>query len=532
MTFTSHETSEEQFLSAAQQSTAPFAQVARTLASTTIDPLEVYVELCGERDGAFLLESAQQGGVWARYSLVGVSSWAVLTERAGQAVWARPEMYPAPLQTLRFDAQSLVAEASARDESPLEVLQQVWRACADEATRSSLPFTAGFVGYLGWQTIHQIEHLASHDHIDEHIPALALSLPAIVIVIDHETESVTLVANMPLRSAHAPAELWSIAQGALDELERSLQAVATAHPSRSDIATSTTELDWSQVAATHRPGEFQAEVQLAKQHIVDGDVFQVVLSQRFEMATTASAVDVYRELRMLNPSPYLYLLNARTHTDAPLWVVGSSPEALVTVNGGVATTHPIAGSRPRSSDSRVDAAFANELLEDPKERAEHLMLVDLARNDLLKVCEADTVNVAEFMQVERFSHIMHIVSTVEGTVRSGETPVDVFRATFPAGTLSGAPKPRALELIENIERVPRGVYGGVVGYFGFDGNADLAIAIRTAVISNGVVRVQAGAGIVADSDPDSEDLECRNKAAAPLRAVALANARHETAGDR
>jgi anthranilate synthase component 1 len=270
--------------------------------------------------------------------------------------------------------------------------------------------------------------------------------------------------------------------------------------------------------------DFLAAVDTAKEYIRDGDIFQVVISQRFELDSHASPVDVYRVLRALNPSPYMYLLALERPNGGAYSVVGSSPEALVKVSEGRVFTHPIAGSKPRGSTPEEDAELAETLAADPKERAEHLMLVDLARNDISKVCVAGTVEVTEFMRIERFSHIMHLVSSVEGELRGDADAVDVFRATFPAGTLSGAPKPRALEIIDELEPAQRGVYGGVVGYFDFAGDADLAIAIRTAVLADGVARVQAGGGLVADSDPASEYQESQNKAAAPLRAVAIANA--------
>jgi anthranilate synthase component 1 len=275
--------------------------------------------------------------------------------------------------------------------------------------------------------------------------------------------------------------------------------------------------------------DFLASVLTSKDFIVAGDIFQVVISQRFELECRATPLDVYRVLRSLNPSPYMYLLSCEAADGSPYAVVGSSPEALVKVNDNRVFTHPIAGSRPRGATPEVDLALETELLADEKERAEHLMLVDLARNDLLRVCDAGSVEVTEFMRVERFSHIMHIVSSVEGNLRAGLDAVDVFRATFPAGTLSGAPKPRALEIIDELEPAGRGVYGGVVGYFDFAGNADLAIAIRTATIVAKRAYVQAGGGFVADSDPEAEFQESVNKAAAPLRAVAIANALVEQA---
>ncbi|MGO3886752.1 MAG: chorismate-binding protein, partial [Mycetocola sp.] len=269
--------------------------------------------------------------------------------------------------------------------------------------------------------------------------------------------------------------------------------------------------------------DFIRSVERSKEYIVDGDIFQVVISQRFELETAAEPLDVYRILRSLNPSPYMYLLALVDPDGAPYSVVGSSPEALVKVQEGRAFTHPIAGSKPRGETPDRDAELAAELAADAKERAEHLMLVDLSRNDLARVCAAGTVEVSEFMRIERFSHIMHLVSSVEGNLRPDVGPVDVFKATFPAGTLSGAPKPRALEIIDELEPAGRGVYGGVVGYFAHSGDMDLAIAIRTATIANGRAYVQAGGGLVADSVPESEFQESVNKAAAPLRAVAIAN---------
>jgi anthranilate synthase component 1 len=280
--------------------------------------------------------------------------------------------------------------------------------------------------------------------------------------------------------------------------------------------------DFAAQHATEK-GRFVTAIESAKQYVRIGDVFQVVLSQRFDLETSSSALDTYRVLRALNPSPYMYLLNFEDE-HGPYAVVGSSPEALVSVTNGNAITHPIAGSRPRGASFEADQKLEAELLADNKEKSEHLMLVDLARNDLLKVCVPSSVTVTEFMQVHRFSHIMHLVSTVEGKVAENCTPIDVFKATFPAGTLSGAPKPRALEIIDELETSNRGIFGGVVGYFDFAGNADLAIAIRTAFIRDGIAHVQAGAGIVLDSVPEAEFQETLAKASAPLRAIAAANA--------
>ena len=265
---------------------------------------------------------------------------------------------------------------------------------------------------------------------------------------------------------------------------------------------------------------------MAVEEIKAGEAFQIVVSQRFEVDTTADALDVYRVLRLLNPSPYMYLLRMDGFD-----IVGSSPEALVTVKGDVAITHPIAGSKPRGATPAEDAALETELLADPKERAEHVMLVDLGRNDLGRVCQPGTVEVVEFMDVRRYSHIMHLESTVTGTIAEGRSALDVVLAAFPAGTLSGAPKVRAMEIIDELEVSRRGLYGGVVGYLDFAGDADAAIAIRTALIRDGVAYVQAGGGIVADSHPPTEDQESQNKAAAVVRAISVAQSfRPVTAG--
>jgi anthranilate synthase component 1 len=265
------------------------------------------------------------------------------------------------------------------------------------------------------------------------------------------------------------------------------------------------------------PGGYPKAVEVAKEAIRAGECFQIVLSQRFERRTTADPVDVYRVLRATNPSPYMYLLRFDGFD-----VVGSSPEVHVKVTGNRALLHPIAGTRWRGATPDEDAALAADLMADPKERAEHVMLVDLARNDLGRVCVPGTVEVPEFATVERYSHVMHIVSTVVGELRPEHTAFDALAATFPAGTLSGAPKVRAMEIIDELEPTRRGLYGGVVGYFGFGGDMDTAIAIRTAMIRDGVAYVQAGAGIVADSDPHAEETETRNKAAAVLSAIAAA----------
>ena len=416
--------------------------------------------------------------------------------------------------------RALGAEAadSLATTTPLDALAHLYARWSTPHVDGHPPLTGGLVGFIGWEAVRQLEHLPQVPPADYAVPGQALSFVSELVVLDHRTGAAILIVSALNDGIDDPETLWAAAQGRLDELQHQLAEPSEAWLAEVDLTVAPTP------TARVEPEAYRAAVERSKQYIRDGDVFQVVISQRFDHELTAEPIDVYRVLRTLNPSPYMYLLTLEAPDGAPYSIVGSSPEALVKVQDRRVFTHPIAGSKPRGETPETDLELAEELLGDPKEQAEHLMLVDLARNDLSKVCVAGSVEVTEFMQVERFSHIMHLVSSVEGDLRPDATPIDVFRATFPAGTLSGAPKPRALEIIDELEVAQRGVYGGVVGYFGLAGDADLAIAIRTATIVGGVARVQAGAGLVADSDPESEHRESQNKAAAPLRAVAVANA--------
>ncbi len=334
-------------------------------------------------------------------------------------------------------------------------------------------------------------------------------------VFDHLTGSLTLIAN---------AINWDGTSERIDEaynesLARLEQMVAALNtPTEPSIWE---PLEKVEPAFTRNisSDDYRSKVEEIKEEIRSGEAFQVVLSQRFTMDATADAFDIYRTLRLRNPSPYMYLFRF----EDGLEIVGSSPEALVKISRDEVMVHPIAGTRPRSQDPDIDQRTGEELLADPKERAEHLMLVDLGRNDLGRVCEPGSVEVVEFMHLERYSHVMHIVSTVIGKLSKHSTPADALFAVFPAGTLSGAPKPRAMEIIERLEPTRRGIYGGTIGYFDFCGNIDSCIAIRTAVLKDGKAYVQAGAGIVADSVAESEDLECQYKAAAVLGAIASSN---------
>ncbi len=480
--------------------------VIRELFADGETPVGIYRKLAKGEPGTFLLESAEQGGIWSRYSFIGVSSFGVLTQTDDAATW------------LDYGLDAERALGPDAPTSPLAALGHLYERWATPRVPGHPPLTGGLVGFIGWEAIRQIERLPHVPPADYAVPGQAMSFVSELVVVDHRTGAVLLIATALGDDVLDADATWADAQSRLDAMQAGLARPAEAWLAEVDLGVAPTP------TPRIEPAEFHAAIERSKQHIRDGDVFQVVISQRFDHEITAKPIDVYRVLRTLNPSPYMYLLSLVSPSGEPYWIVGSSPEALVKVEDRRVYMHPIAGSRPRGVGPEEDLALADELLGDPKERAEHLMLVDLARNDLQKVCAPGSVEVSEFMQVERFSHIMHLVSSVEGDLRDECSPLDVFRATFPAGTLSGAPKPRALEIIDELEAAQRGVYGGVVGYFGFAGDLDLAIAIRTTTISGGVARVQAGAGLVADSDPDAEYRESQNKAAAPLRAVAVANA--------
>lgn len=463
-------------------------------------PIGIYRKLSGDRPGTFLLESAEQG-IWSRYSIIGAASRATLTASRGEAHWVGTPPVGVPTGG-----------------DPLLALRDTIAALHTPRLPGLPPLTGGMVGFVSWDAVRRWERLPDTTVDELGVPELSMSLATDLAVLDHADATVLLVANA-INYDDTDARVDEAWADAVARLDRMTAELATAAPST--VAVHDTVGEVTADGRSTRP-EYLSAVREGKAAIRDGEVFQVVLSQRFDLACPADALDVYRVLRASNPSPYMYLYRTTDPAGRPLDVVGSSPEALVKVSGDRVITHPIAGTRPRGATPAQDAVLAEELLADEKERAEHLMLVDLARNDLGRVCVPGTVEVIDFMTVERFSHVMHLVSTVEGDLAPGRSAYDVLQATFPAGTLSGAPKPRAMEIIDKLEPVRRGVYGGVVGYLDVAGDMDFAIAIRTAVLRDGVAHVQAGGGIVADSVPEREDEECRNKAAAVLRAVATA----------
>lgn len=467
------------------------------LLADDLTPIGAYQALCGAREGTFLFESAESG-VWSRYSFVGVRSAATLTERGGRAEWLGREL-------VGLDD----------DGDPLAVLRATLLELATPATPGLPPFHAGMVGYLGYDVVRRIENLPDSTVDELHIPELAMMLASEVAVLDHHTGEIWLIANA-INFDGTDEGVERAYYGAVAAVEAMAELIKAP---RTPLTVQEGEWHRPEIRRQRTSEEFMAMVEAAKEEIRAGEAFQIVVSQRFDIPTTADALHVYRALRLTNPSPYLYLLRLPGFA-----IVGSSPEALVTVQDGLATTRPIAGSRPRGGTPDEDRRLAEELVADPKERAEHLMLVDLGRNDLGRICEPGSVTVHEFMHVRRYSHIMHLEAAVSGRVAADHTALDAVLSCFPAGTLSGAPKVRAMEIIDDLELSRRGLYGGVVGYFDFAGNSDVAIAIRTAVLADGVAHVQAGAGIVADSVPELEDAECQHKARAVVTAIGRAEA--------
>ena len=461
-------------------------------------PLGIYKKLAKNSPGTFLLESAEHGGIWSRYSFIGVRSQTTLTERDGKAFWlgTPPAGVPVgmdPLQALKLSVAHL--------KSPL--------------IEGLPPLTGGLVGYMGYDAVRRLETLPEFSINDLNLPEIAFMLTSDLAVMDHSNGTLTLIANA-INWDGSDARVDEAFYEAQSRLDRMYQDLLVAVPG-----------DFNEIPKLEQPdfqsnmvaSDFRSKVLIAQEEIRAGEAFQIVLSQRFTMDCTADAIDVYRALRLSNPSPYMYLFRFESGFD----VVGSSPEALVKVTGREVMVHPIAGTRKRSSVLEEDIRLGEELLSDPKERAEHLMLVDLGRNDVGRVCTAGSVEVVDFMHIERYSHVMHIVSTVVGELAKELAPIDALFSVFPAGTLSGAPKPRAMEIIEKLEPTRRALYGGAIGYFDFNGNIDTCIAIRTALIYQSKAYVQAGAGVVADSDPESELQETINKAQAVLMAIKSAH---------
>lgn len=458
-------------------------------------PLSIFLKL-GNRPFTYLFESVQGGEKWGRYSFIGLPARTLVRIRGHH---------------IEVETDRVVVE-SLEHEDPLAWIE-AFQARYRVPDLGGLPrFTGGLVGYFGFETVQLIEpRLAPAQEKPD-----ALGLPDILLMVSDEVVVFDNLAGRLYLVVHADAERpdgQAEASLRLDRLEaRLMEPLQVPHPHPRPHAVPEYVSGWA-------AADFQAAVARAQQYIVDGDVMQVVLAQRMSVPFSAPPLDLYRALRGLNPSPYMYYMDLGDHH-----VVGASPEILVRLEDDRVTVRPIAGTRHRGRTPAEDQALEAELLADPKERAEHLMLIDLGRNDAGRVSRIGTVEVTETMAVERYSHVMHIVSNVEGQLQPGLTAMDVLRAAFPAGTVSGAPKIRALEIIQELEPVKRGVYAGAVGYLSWSGNMDTAIAIRTAVLHDGTLHIQAGAGGVYDSIPENEWQETLNKGRAVVRAAEMAMA--------
>jgi anthranilate synthase component I len=478
--------------------------VSRTVPADLETPVGAFLRVAANEPEAFLLESVEGGEKIGRYTFMGVRPYRVLTAHAGQVTIRRRGPGAGTPQAVSADVfDELKSALEGHRPAKLPGLP---------------PFTAGAVGFFAYDVVRRIERLPELATDELHVPDTHLMFFDEVLAFDHLRQVIHLIVTAGARSALTAsnaAAAFDEAEARLDELEAMLEA---------PLVRPVAEPAWGPLQITPRtePAHFLEAVEKVKEYISAGDVFQCVLSQRFDCRPDVQAFEIYRSLRVVNPSPYMYFLRFNLDGDGgerPCHIVGSSPELLVRVKDGRVEYRPIAGTRPRGLDEASDVAHEQSLRMDAKEIAEHVMLVDLGRNDLGRVSAFGSVKVKELMFIERYSHVMHLVSALEGQLRAGLAPLDAFRACFPAGTLSGAPKIRAMEIIEELEPVRRGVYGGAIVYADFSGNFDSCIAIRTLFMDGERGYIQAGAGIVADSVPQKEFEECGNKAQAVIRAI-------------
>jgi len=486
-----HFPTQDQFVALAAEGN--LIPVCREILADMETPVSAFKKIDDGRT-SFLLESIEGGEKWARYSMLG-SGPATLFR-------CRDRHY----EILR-DGELL---GGGESDDPLGELQRLM-AGYEPVVLPELPrFFGGAVGYLGYDMVRFVEQLPDCNPREIGAWDACFMITETLLIFDNVSQKIKVVCNVHLQDGEEPASAWergvAAVDGLIEQLRRPLERQSLQPQSAPE-----------ELQANFTPDGFRSAVEACKEYVRAGDIFQVVLSQRFSGRLGADPFDVYRALRTLNPSPYMFFLRF-----GETLVIGASPEVLVRKEGTRVEVRPIAGTRPRGQSAEQDLQYEEELLADPKERAEHIMLVDLGRNDLGRVCRTGTVEVSELMVIERYSHVMHIVSNVRGEIAEGRDAFDVFRAAFPAGTLSGAPKIRAMEIIDELEPVRREIYGGAVGYFSFSGNMDTAIAIRTLVAQGDRIHLQAGAGIVADSDPEMEYQETLNKARGVFKAIAMA----------
>ncbi|WP_208027946.1 anthranilate synthase component I [Rhabdothermincola sediminis] len=471
--------------------------VWREVLADLITPVAAFARLTRDGEPGFLFESVEHGERWSRWSFVGRRAAATLVARGRQV-----------------EVRGAVPEGVPLDRGILAAVEGLLARYRSPALEDLPPLHGGLVGYLGYDVVREVEHLPHVPPDDLGHPDAVMATIGELAAFDHFRQRVTLIANAFIPPGATPAELDQIYDEAVAGVERLALDGASPLP---EPVMEPPDLDGPlpEVRSSMGAERYWHAVEVAKEHILEGDIFQVVLSQRFDFDLGADPFDYYRVLRQVNPSPYMYFVRM-----PELTLVGSSPEPMVRLVDGRVISRPIAGTRRRGRTDEEDRRLGAELREHPKEVAEHVMLVDLARNDVGRVVRFGTERVDEMMTLERYSHVMHLTSQVSGELAEGRTPIDVLRATLPAGTVSGAPKVRAMQIIDELEPTKRGPYAGVVGYLDFSGTIDTAIAIRTLVVApDGRASVQAGAGIVADSVPEQEDLECHNKARALLSAV-------------
>jgi anthranilate synthase component 1 len=476
--------------------------VVRKLLADTETPIRVFRQLSRDRR-AFLLESVEGGIKWARYSFIGTD----------------------PFLVLRLKKNKVTLEEGGRKTSfatsePLKLLRERLQSYRSPALEELPPFTGGAIGFFGYDLQQYYERkLPPHSVDDLVMDDMQFMFCDRVIVFDHLKQQVLVIGNVHVPEGGSTAEIEAAYDKACEGIEADIRRLRGPSPATAAAGAPPTDPELGDIRSNLTKDQFIRNVEQAKEYIRAGDIFQVVLSQRFHIETEVDPLQVYRVLRTMNPSPYMYVLKLDEEV-----IVGTSPELLVKVDKGLVETRPIAGTRPRGRTPEEDAALERELLADEKERAEHVMLVDLGRNDLGRVSEFGSVKCDTYMEIERYSHVMHIVSNVTGKLREDKDFFDAFLSCLPAGTVSGAPKLRAMEIIAELENEARGAYAGAIGYLGFNGNLDTCITIRTIIFKNGKAYVQAGAGIVADSVPEKEYEETVNKAKALLKAIRAAEA--------
>ncbi|HEX7057973.1 MAG TPA: anthranilate synthase component I [Bacilli bacterium] len=474
--------------------------IVRRLMADTETPIRMFQRFYGEKR-AFLLESVEGGAKWARYSFIGTDPFMLIRGKKGKLA-------------IEAEGNTVTCEGD-----PIGTLKAYLRSYSSPPIADLPPFTGGAIGFFGYDLLQYYEKLPAHRFDDLQMDDIHFMFCDRLIVFDHLEQQVKIVANVHIRPQATDVDIareYAAACRRIEELaERLEQPLPVA--GRANRFLTATEPDVADIASNVTKEQFIDNVEKAKEYIRAGDIFQVVLSQRFAIRTDVSPLDVYRVLRIMNPSPYMYVLKLDDEV-----IVGTSPEPLVKVNGDRVETRPIAGTRPRGKTAEEDAALEQDLLADEKERAEHVMLVDLGRNDIGRVARFGTVKCDSYMQIERYSHVMHIVSNVSGKLRGDKDFFDAFISCLPAGTVSGAPKLRAMEIIAELENEARGAYAGAIGYLGFSGNMDTCITIRTIIFKRGKAYVQAGAGIVFDSVAEKEYQETVNKAKALLKSIRIA----------